>query len=112
MHIYTYIYKYVHAYIHIYIHTYIHTYYDTPTFDKTCAYVCYNVHCAYTMYIAHRERVLLVGTQFSILYTSMYSPAEAATLKINNQHTLIYNVYCAYVMYAHMYIVLNVQYVY
>jgi hypothetical protein len=26
-----------------------------------------------------RERVLFIGTQFSILYTSMYSPAEAAT---------------------------------
>jgi hypothetical protein len=25
------------------------------------------------------ERVLFIGTQFSILYTSMYSPAEAAT---------------------------------
>jgi hypothetical protein len=24
-----------------------------------------------------RERVLFIGTQFSILYTSMYSPAEA-----------------------------------
>jgi hypothetical protein len=27
-----------------------------------------------------RERELFIGTQFSILYTSMYSPAEAATL--------------------------------
>ena len=26
-----------------------------------------------------RERVLFIGTQFSILYSSMYSPAEAAT---------------------------------
>ena len=26
-----------------------------------------------------RERVLFIGTKFSILYTSMYSPAEAAT---------------------------------
>jgi hypothetical protein len=26
-----------------------------------------------------RERVLFIGTQFSILYTSMYSPAETAT---------------------------------
>jgi len=26
-----------------------------------------------------RERVLFIGTQFSILYTSMYSPAKAAT---------------------------------
>jgi hypothetical protein len=26
-----------------------------------------------------RERLLFIGTQFSILYTSMYSPAEAAT---------------------------------
>ena len=26
-----------------------------------------------------RERVLFIGTQFSILYTSMYSPAGAAT---------------------------------
>jgi hypothetical protein len=26
-----------------------------------------------------RERVLFIGTQFSILYTSMYSPAEAET---------------------------------
>ena len=25
------------------------------------------------------ESVLFIGTQFSILYTSMYSPAEAAT---------------------------------
>jgi hypothetical protein len=30
--------------------------------------------------IARRESVLFIGTQFSILYTSMYSPAEAATL--------------------------------
>ncbi len=29
---------------------------------------------------AFRESVLFIGTQFSILYTSMYSPAEAATL--------------------------------
>jgi hypothetical protein len=29
--------------------------------------------------IAHAERVLFIGTQFSILYTSMYSPAKAAT---------------------------------
>jgi len=28
---------------------------------------------------AERERVLFIGTQFSILYTSMYSQAEAAT---------------------------------
>jgi hypothetical protein len=28
------------------------------------------------------ERVLFIGTQFSILYTSMYSPAEAATSNI------------------------------
>jgi len=28
-----------------------------------------------------RERVLFIGTQFSILYTSMYSPAEAATYR-------------------------------
>jgi hypothetical protein len=28
---------------------------------------------------SERERVLFIGTQFSILYTSMYSPAEAAT---------------------------------
>jgi hypothetical protein len=27
-----------------------------------------------------RECVLFIGTQFSILYTSMYSPAETATL--------------------------------
>jgi hypothetical protein len=26
---------------------------------------------------AERERALFIGTQFSILYTSMYSPAEA-----------------------------------
>ncbi len=26
-----------------------------------------------------RESVLFIGTQFSILYTSMYSPAETAT---------------------------------
>jgi hypothetical protein len=26
------------------------------------------------------ERVLFIGTQFSILYTSMYSPAEAASV--------------------------------
>ena len=32
------------------------------------------------MMCAHviRERVLFIGTQFSILYTSMYSPAGAA----------------------------------
>ncbi len=29
----------------------------------------------------YRERVLFIGTQFSILYTSMYSPAEAATYR-------------------------------
>jgi hypothetical protein len=29
--------------------------------------------------IPDRERELFIGTQFSILYTSMYSPAEAAT---------------------------------
>ncbi len=29
--------------------------------------------------IVGRERVLFIGTKFSILYTSMYSPAEAAT---------------------------------
>jgi hypothetical protein len=29
-----------------------------------------------------RERVLFIGTQFSILYTSMYSPAEAATSRV------------------------------
>jgi hypothetical protein len=28
--------------------------------------------------ISLRESVLFIGTQFSILYTSMYSPAEAA----------------------------------
>jgi hypothetical protein len=28
------------------------------------------------------ECVLFIGTQFSILYTSMYSPAEAATLGV------------------------------
>jgi hypothetical protein len=28
---------------------------------------------------SQRESVLFIGTQFSILYTSMYSPAEAAT---------------------------------
>ena len=28
---------------------------------------------------SERECVLFIGTQFSILYTSMYSPAEAAT---------------------------------
>jgi hypothetical protein len=36
----------------------------------------YGLRCA-----AHdklRERVLFIGTQFSILYTSMYSPAGAA----------------------------------
>jgi len=30
-------------------------------------------------HVLRRERVLFIGTQFSILYTSMYSPAEAAT---------------------------------
>ncbi len=38
-----------------------------------------------------RERVLFIGTQFSILYTSMYSPAEAATqivffIKFDKEH--------------------------
>jgi len=28
--------------------------------------------------VCERECVLFIGTQFSILYTSMYSPAEAA----------------------------------
>jgi len=28
---------------------------------------------------AQRESVLFIGTQFSILYTSLYSPAKAAT---------------------------------
>ena len=32
-----------------------------------------------------RERVLFIGTQFSILYTSMYSPAEAATLGVKER---------------------------
>ena len=32
-----------------------------------------------TLGLEGRERVLFIGTQFSILYTSMYSPAEAAT---------------------------------
>jgi hypothetical protein len=36
---------------------------------------------AFQVYTHSRERVLFIGTQFSILYTSMYSPAEAATLK-------------------------------
>ena len=31
-----------------------------------------------------RERVLFIGTQFSILYTSMYSPAEAATHSLSH----------------------------
>jgi hypothetical protein len=31
-----------------------------------------------------RENVLFIGTQFSILYTSMYSPASAATLTYSN----------------------------
>jgi hypothetical protein len=30
-------------------------------------------------FVASRESVLFIGTQFSILYTSMYSPAKAAT---------------------------------
>ena len=30
---------------------------------------------------ARDESVLFIGTQFSILYTSMYSPAGAGTLK-------------------------------
>jgi hypothetical protein len=34
--------------------------------------------CERSLY-ALGERVLFIGTQFSILYTSMYSPAEAAT---------------------------------
>jgi hypothetical protein len=33
--------------------------------------------------ISLTERVLFIGTQFSILYTSMYSPAEAATPNFN-----------------------------
>ncbi len=33
----------------------------------------------HTLTGASPERVLFIGTQFSILYTSMYSPAEAAT---------------------------------
>jgi hypothetical protein len=35
-----------------------------------------------------RESVLFIGTQFSILYTSMYSPAEAATLSKRSLHDL------------------------
>ena len=34
------------------------------------------------MRVERRESVLFIGTQFSILYTSMYSPAEAATARI------------------------------
>ena len=33
-----------------------------------------------------RECVLFIGTQFSILYTSMYSLAEAATLSVDAPH--------------------------
>jgi hypothetical protein len=37
-----------------------------------------------------RERVLFIGTQFSILYTSMYSPAGAASpCAVNNNRDII-----------------------
>ena len=36
-------------------------------------------HITVFMHISSRESVLFIGTQFSILYTFMYSPAEAAT---------------------------------
>jgi hypothetical protein len=42
----------------------------------------HDVHMGMTYDV--RERVLFIGTQFSILYTSMYSPAEAATLRVPN----------------------------
>ena len=32
-------------------------------------------------HVDEEASVLFIGTQFSILYTSMYSPAEAATLR-------------------------------
>ncbi len=35
-----------------------------------------------------RESVLFISTQFSILYTSMYSPAEAATKQTTVHLTL------------------------
>jgi len=42
------------------------------------------VHRTSTTY--GREKVLFIGTQFSILYTFMYSPAEAATHPSRNGH--------------------------
>jgi hypothetical protein len=55
-----------------------------------CMYMCMMSHTYMVQYVhvqathltlyACIERVLFIGTQFSILYTSMYSPAEAATL--------------------------------
>ena len=48
---------------------------------KKCAVFCFAGKRKILFYILRcdRERVLFIGTQFSILYTSMYSPAEAAT---------------------------------
>jgi len=50
--------------------------------DRTgsAMHTCMSHESAFQTHGAHGlERVLLIGTQFSILYTSMYSPAEAAT---------------------------------
>ena len=37
--------------------------------------------------LGERERVLFIGTQFSILYTSMYSPAEVCVEAPEEPHT-------------------------
>jgi hypothetical protein len=44
-----------------------------------CVYVRWLRARAHTHTHRERESVLFIGTQFSILYTSIYSPAEAAT---------------------------------
>jgi hypothetical protein len=63
---------------------------------------CHTVMLSAELCLLFRECVLFIGTQFSILYTSMYSPAEAATrlgwrihgsvedtkLSTNKQHSL------------------------
>jgi hypothetical protein len=71
------------------MHThYIHILYIHIIYIHTCVYVCiyykyYYIHVYMhaingTVIINGRVRVLFIGTEFSILYTSLYPPAGAA----------------------------------
>jgi hypothetical protein len=51
------------------------------------SYIYVPKHTQHTHTHTHTQSVLFIGTQFSILYTSMYSPAEAATPCIHPVHT-------------------------